>query len=108
MGGQFTQAGFEQKQNRLAHEEKTESKRQKSLERELEWVRMSPRRSSGEEQSPCECVRGDVKTKAKAQNVTTDMEIFIPPGPRLGGVVLEVAHMKKSVRRQIIIRRHEL
>jgi sulfate-transporting ATPase len=86
---------LEQKQNRLAHEEKTESKRQKSLERELEWVRMSPRARQAKSKARVNAYEA-MLNESQGARANEDMEIFIPPGPRLGGVVLEVANMSKG------------
>ncbi len=85
---------LEQKTKRMASEEKQESKRRKTLERELEWVRMSPRARHA-------------KSKARLQNYDTMMnedtkqkeeklEIFIPNGPRLGNKVIDAVGIKKA------------
>jgi sulfate-transporting ATPase len=86
---------LEQKQNRLAHEEKTESKRQKSLERELEWVRMSPRARQAKSKARINAYEAMLNESQGAKR-DDDMEIFIPSGPRLGGVVLEASNMSKA------------
>ena len=86
---------LEQKQNRLAAEEKTESKRQKSLERELEWVRMSPRARQAKSKARINAYEAMLNESQGAKR-DDDMEIFIPPGPRLGGVVLESHAMSKA------------
>lgn len=78
---------LEQKQARLAQEERTESKRRKTLERELDWIRMSPRARQAKGKARVtryEDLLGDEQEKA-----SEDIEIYIPPGPRLGDVVLE-------------------
>ena len=85
---------LEQKSQRLAQEEKTESKRQKTLKRELEWIRMAPkaRQSKGKARlSAYDKLAGD-EGKEREKN----LEIYIPPGPRLGDVVIEVEHLKKG------------
>lgn len=85
---------LEQKQARLAQEEKTESKRQKTLERELEWIRMSPkgRQAKGKARvSRYEQLMGE----EQAQQVE-NLEIYIPSGPRLGDVVVEAVDVSKS------------
>jgi ATP-binding cassette ChvD family protein len=83
---------LEQKQNRLEKEEKTESKRQKSLQRELEWVRMAPKarqaKSKARLQAYDKMVSEDVKEREDK------LELFIPPGPRLGNKVIEVTGVK--------------
>jgi energy-dependent translational throttle protein EttA len=85
---------LEQKQLRLQQEEKTETQRQKTLERELEWIRMSPkgRHAKGKARiSSYEALLGQ-ETEKRAQ----DLEIYIPPGPRLGQVVIEAEGLKKA------------
>ncbi|CAN1567159.1 Uup ATPase components of ABC transporters with duplicated ATPase domains [Spirosomataceae bacterium] len=83
---------LEQKQNRLAQEEKSQSKRQKSLERELEWVKMSPKGRSAKGKARLNAydnlLNQDVKEKEEK------LELFIPPGPRLGNKVIEAASIK--------------
>ncbi len=83
-----------QKQARLAQEEKTASARQKTLERELEWVRMSPkaRQSKGKARLASYEKMLAEEQKAKVESV----EIFIPPGPRLGDVVIEADGVSKA------------
>jgi len=85
---------LEQKTERLAMEEKTESKRRKTLERELEWVRMSPkaRQSKGKARLNAyeRMISEDVKAKEER------LEIFIPNGPRLGNQVIEANRVSKS------------
>jgi energy-dependent translational throttle protein EttA len=83
---------LEQKQNRLAQEEKSQSKRQKTLERELEWVRMSPKgrmaKSKARLNAYDNLMSQDVKEKDEK------LELFIPPGPRLGNKVIEATGIK--------------
>jgi len=85
---------LEQKSNRLAQEEKTESKRQKTLQRELEWVRMSPKgrhaKSKARLSAYDKMVSEDVKEREEK------LELFIPPGPRLGSVVIEFENVTKT------------
>lgn len=85
---------LEQKSNRLALEEKQESKRRKTLERELEWVKMSPRarqaKSKARLQSYDKLLNEDVKQKEEK------LELFIPNGPRLGNKVIEAIGVSKS------------
>jgi sulfate-transporting ATPase len=85
---------LEQKQQRLVQEEKTESKRQKTLERELEWIRMSPRARQS---------KGKARLNAYEELLNADtaqkidqVEIFIPPGPRLGDLVVEARAVRKA------------
>lgn len=85
---------LEQKSNRLAQEEKQESKRRKTLERELEWVRMSPkaRQAKGKARLSAydKLLSEDVKQKEER------LEIFIPNGPRLGDVVIKAKDVAKA------------
>jgi ATP-binding cassette ChvD family protein len=85
---------LEQKRIRLKQEEKSETARQKTLERELEWIRMSPKgrhaKSKARIQSYETLLKQETEKRAK------DLEIFIPPGPRLGDVVIEATHVSKS------------
>ena len=85
---------LEQKKNRLQQEETTESERQKTLQRELEWIRMSPKgrhaKSKARISSYEELLRQDTDKGLK------EMEIYIPPGPRLGNVVIEANNVSKA------------
>lgn len=85
---------LEQKAERLEKEEKTESKRRKTLKRELEWIRMAPkaRQSKGKARlAAYDKLAGD-EGKEREKNI----EIYIPPGPRLGDVVIEVENLTKG------------
>ncbi len=85
---------LEQKSTRLAQEEKSESKRRKTLERELEWVRMSPKARHAKSKARLSAyekmLSEDVKQKEEK------LEIFIPNGPRLGSKVIEASGVSKS------------
>jgi sulfate-transporting ATPase len=85
---------LDQKAKRLAQEEKTESKRQKTLERELEWVRMAPkaRQAKGKARLSNYEKLASEETKDREDK----LELFIPPGPRLGNVVIEVNNVTKT------------
>jgi energy-dependent translational throttle protein EttA len=85
---------LEQKRVRLQQEEKSETERQKTLERELEWIRMSPkgRHAKGKARINSYEALLSQETEKRAQ----DLEIFIPAGPRLGQVVIEAAALKKA------------
>ena len=85
---------LEQKQVRLEKEEKAESKRRKSLEHELEWIRMSPkgRQSKGK----ARLNRYEELVNQKQEEQAADLEIYIPPGPRLGDVVVEANGLSKA------------
>lgn len=85
---------LDQKQKRLSQEEKSESKRQKTLERELEWVRMTPKGRQAKAKarlSAYEKLLGEESKEKEAQ-----LELYIPPGPRLGAKVIEVSGVSKS------------
>ncbi|TKB92193.1 MAG: energy-dependent translational throttle protein EttA [Nitrospira sp.] len=85
---------LEQKKDRLEKEEKAESKRKKTLEHELEWIRMSPkaRQSKGK----ARLNRYEELVNQKQDQVAADLEIYIPPGPRLGDVVIEANEISKA------------
>ena len=91
--GNYT-SWLEQKQVRLEKEEKAESKRRKSLEHELEWIRMSPkgRQSKGK----ARLNRYEELVNQKQEEQAADLEIYIPPGPRLGDVVVEAQGLSKA------------
>ena len=85
---------LEQKKNRLQQEEKSESERQKSLQRELEWIQMSPKgrhaKAKARINSYEELLSRDTEKSSK------ELEIYIPPGPRLGNVVIEADNVGKA------------
>lgn len=85
---------LEQKSNRLAQEEKTESKRQKTLQRELEWVRMSPKGRHAK--SKARLTAYDKMVSEDGREREEKLELFIPPGPRLGSVVINFENVSKS------------
>ena len=85
---------LEQKSQRLAQEEKTESKRQKTLKRELEWIRMAPKAKQSKGKARLNAYDKLVGDAGKERE--NNLEIFIPPGPRLGDVVIEVEQLKKG------------
>jgi len=93
---------LEQKKNRLANEEKAESKRQKTLERELEWIRMSPKGRHAKAKARISAyetlVNQDIQTRDR------DLEIYIPPGPRLGDVVIEARNLNKAYDDRLLIK----
>src|ERR671919_52939 len=92
-GGNFS-SWLEQKQTRLAQEEKAEPRRQRTLERELEWVRASPRARHAKSKARLGAYE---KLYAEEQNVKLDrVEIHIPPGPRLGELVIEADGVAKG------------
>ncbi|MFH1951856.1 MAG: energy-dependent translational throttle protein EttA [Pseudomonadota bacterium] len=85
---------LEQKQKRLQIEEKGESKRRKTLERELEWIRMSPRGRHAKAKARINAYESLLSQEN--ENRERDLEIYIPPGPRLGEVVIEAANVSKA------------
>jgi ATP-binding cassette ChvD family protein len=85
---------LDQKQNRLKQEEKTESKRQKTLERELEWIRMSPKARQSKGKARLSAYDKLVGEEAKEREAK--LELFIPPGPRLGAKVIEANGVSKA------------
>jgi ATP-binding cassette ChvD family protein len=92
---------LEQKQNRLKNEEKRETERQRTLQRELEWIRMSPKGRHAKSKARItsyEELLSQEKTRSQK-----DLEIFIPAGDRLGGIVIEAEHLKKAYGDNILI-----
>ncbi len=85
---------LEQKQKRLVQEEKTESKRQKALERELEWVRMSPKGRHAKGKARLNNYEKLLSQEVKERE--EKLELYIPPGPRLGNVVIEATGVAKA------------
>ena len=85
---------LEQKQNRLAQEEKRETERQKTLKRELEWIRMSPRGRHAK--SKARITSYDEMLKSENEKVQKELELFIPAGPRLGNIVIEAENVSKA------------
>src|SRR3977135_1939207 len=90
-----------QKQNRLKQEEKAETKRQRTLERELEWIRMSPRARQAKGKARLNAYE-DLLREDTAQRIET-AEIFIQPGPRLGDVVVEARNLRKGYGDNVLI-----
>ncbi|OLB74410.1 MAG: energy-dependent translational throttle protein EttA, partial [Nitrospirae bacterium 13_2_20CM_2_61_4] len=87
-------AWLEQKQARLAKEEKADAKRRKTLERELEWIRMSPKGRHAKGQA--RLTRYEQLLGEQQDTLADDLEIYIPPGPRLGDVVVVAKNLNKS------------
>jgi sulfate-transporting ATPase len=85
---------LEQKQNRLAKEEKTESKRQKTLQRELEWVRMAPKARQAKSKARISSYEKLLGEDAKQKE--DKLELFIPAGKRLGTKVIEAVNVSKA------------
>ncbi|OWY72616.1 energy-dependent translational throttle protein EttA [cyanobacterium TDX16] len=92
---------LEQKETRLRVEEKTESARQRALQRELEWIRRSPQARRAKNKA-----RISAYEEAVAQDATEklkEIEIYIPPGPRLGNQVIDAKNVTKAFGRQILL-----
>ncbi|MFH1020966.1 MAG: energy-dependent translational throttle protein EttA [Pseudomonadota bacterium] len=85
---------LEQKEKRLAKEEKEESKRRKTLQHELEWIRMSPKGRHTKSKARIQAYEELLGKEAEKR--TQDLEIYIPPGPRLGKIVIEAEGISKS------------
>jgi sulfate-transporting ATPase len=98
--GNYT-SWLEQKQNRLASEEKSESKRQRTLARELEWVRMSPK--ARQSKSKARVTAYEDLLAEEANTKIDDIEIQIPPGPRLGDVVIQAEGLSKAFGDKVLI-----
>jgi len=92
---------LEQKQERLRHHEKSESARQKTLQRELEWIRMSPKGRHAKSQARISAYEKLLSQETQKQEA--DLEIFIPPGPRLGEVVIEADNVSKAFDQRLLI-----
>ncbi len=85
---------LEQKQERLRREEKAETERHKTLERELEWVRMSPRGRHAKSKARISAY--ETLLEQDSDKGMKDLEIYVPPGPRLGDVVIEARNVSKA------------
>ncbi len=92
---------LEQKETRLKQEEKAESQRQKTLARELEWIRMSPKARQSKGKARVTSYENLLSQEAEKRR--EDLEIYIPPGPRLGDVVIEFEKVTKSYDERLIL-----
>ncbi len=90
-----------QKQTRLQQEEKSESQRQKTLQRELEWIRMSPKGRHAKAKARISSYETLLTQEAEKRD--RELEIYIPPGPRLGKVVIEADGVRKSYGERILV-----
>ncbi len=97
---------LEQKSNRLANEEKQESKKKKMLDRELEWVRTNPK--GRQAKSKARLSAYDRLAGEEAKEKETKLELFIPPGDRLGDVVINMEHVNKSFGNRILFENFNL
>ncbi|MBI5484224.1 MAG: energy-dependent translational throttle protein EttA [Deltaproteobacteria bacterium] len=92
---------LEQKQNRLATEEKQETDRQKTLQRELEWIRMSPKGRHAKSQARISAYEEMVSQESEKH--ARDLEIYLPPGPRLGDIVIEADNVAKGYGERLLM-----
>jgi ATP-binding cassette ChvD family protein len=92
---------LEQKKMRLEHEEKSESKRQKTLERELEWIHMSPKARQAKGKARVSAYENLLSQEYEQRR--ENLEIYIPPGPRLGNRVIEVIGVSKAYGDKLLI-----
>ncbi len=98
--GNYT-SWLEQKQERLRKEEKTESKRVQTLERELEWIRMSPRARQSKGKARVKAYENLLSQESEQRR--EELEIYIPPGDRLGNVVIEMDGVSKAYGDNLLI-----
>ncbi|MDH5694895.1 MAG: energy-dependent translational throttle protein EttA, partial [Gammaproteobacteria bacterium] len=92
---------LDQKEKRLEMEEKTESARQKAIKSELEWVRSNPKGRHAK--SKARLARFEELTSQESQKRNETKEIYIPPGPRLGDLVIEASHISKSFGDRLLV-----
>ncbi len=92
---------LEQKQKRLAGEEKAESERQKTLQRELEWIRMAPKGRHAKSKARINAY--EAMLSHESERLAPDLEIYIPPGPRLGKLVIEAEGLSKTLGDKLLI-----
>ncbi|HEY9401379.1 MAG TPA: energy-dependent translational throttle protein EttA [Pyrinomonadaceae bacterium] len=92
---------LEQKGQRLAVEEKQESERQRTLQRELEWIRMSPK--GRQAKSKARINSYEALASQETQGRASELEIYIPPGPRLGDIVIQAEHVSKAFGDRLLI-----
>lgn len=92
---------LEQKDQRLAQEKRADDRRMKTLERELEWVRMSPK--GRQAKSKARVSQYESLLKEPPQDKLKDLQIYIPPGPRLGDIVIEAEGLKKGYGDRLLI-----
>src|SRR6185369_12558435 len=92
---------LEQKQERLRREEKSESERQKTLQRELDWIRMSPKARHAK--GKARITSYEQLLQQESEKRREDLEIHIPPGPRLGTVVIESDDVSKGYNNNLLV-----
>ncbi len=98
--GNYT-SWLEQKEERLKLEEKQESERQRTLERELDWIRMSPKGRQAKSKARINSYEKLLEQGGPERE--KDLQIYIPPGPRLGDVVIETEHLRKGYGETLLI-----
>jgi len=98
--GNYT-SWLEQKQQRLQQEEKQETERQKTLQRELEWIRMSPKGRHAKSKARINSYESLLEQQTDSR--IKDLEIYIPPGPRLGNLVIDADKVSKSYEDNILV-----
>jgi len=98
--GNYT-SWLEQRQARLAQEEKEESQRQKTLNQELEWIRLTPRARQAKSKARINAYSRLLEQDA--ERVREDLEIYIPPGPRLGDVVIRAENVSKAYGDRLLV-----
>jgi sulfate-transporting ATPase len=94
---------LDQKQNRLANEEKADKARQRTLERELEWIRMSPRARQAKGKARLSSYEQLLAEQAAGPERIEKLEITVPPGPRLGDVVVEADGVRKGYGDRLLV-----
>jgi len=94
---------LDQKQARLAAEEKQESARRRTLQRELEWVRMSPRARQAKGKARLNAYEKLLAEEQEAEKRVQATELHIPPGPRLGDLVVQAVHLRKGYGENLLI-----
>ena len=92
---------LEQKQQRLANEEKSETERQKTLARELEWIRMAPKGRHAKSKARINAY--EALLSHESERLGKDLEIYIPPGPRLGKIVIEAENVSKALGDKVLV-----
>jgi ATP-binding cassette ChvD family protein len=92
---------LEQKQARLQQEERSETERQKTLQRELEWIRMSPKGRHAKSKARISSYESMLSQENEKQ--AQELEIYIPPGPRLGSIVIETSEVSKAYGERLLV-----
>ncbi len=98
--GNYT-SWLEQKEKRLAQEDKKDEERQKTLSRELEWIRMSPKGRHAKSKARINAYEAMLSHESERR--AQDLEIYIPPGPRLGKTAIEISNITKSMGDKLLV-----